>query len=252
MNGMNTFSLSSFINASWKIFKRHWKFLVLLWLATGIVQLFLQFIEQSSEHGHIEIVLRIVAMIFVAIISIMISLGWANTTLSLVRQDKGQWSQFETEPGAWLRLIKVSLWFVLYMVVWSVIAAAVFAILGIIGLFVHVHVLAIIGGILAYIAVIVTMVYFALRYQFITYAVLDYPNLTSHQIFKKAGQITKGHLLDLLGLLIVLGLINIAGLICIVIGLAVTIPLTKLAKAQAYESLKNNLAHTTPHHEPIA
>ena len=199
MNGMNTFSLSSFINASWKIFKRHWKFLVLLWLATGIVQLFLQFIEQSSEHGHIEIVLRIVAMIFVAIISIMISLGWANTTLSLVRQDKGQWSQFETEPGAWLRLIKVSLWFVLYMVVWSVIAAAVFAILGIIGLFVHVHVLAIIGGILAYIAVIVTMVYFALRYQFITYAVLDYPNLTSHQIFKKAGQITKGHLLDLLG-----------------------------------------------------
>jgi uncharacterized membrane protein len=57
-------------------------------------------------------------------------------------------------------------------------------------------------------------------------------------VFKKAGAFTKGNLLQLLGFNIVTGLVNMLGLICLVVGLAVTIPTTKLAQVKVYEYLK--------------
>ena len=223
------------ISAGWSTFKKHWKFIILASIATGVAQFVLQLFERGARD---EMVLAIIASLVVALIGIVITLGWSRVILALNRHDNADFETFKTSPDAWIRLIKTGIWYALYFLMYAAIAVLPFAILTLIGILTVIDTMTVIGVVLASTAFVLLACYFGLKYQFMYFTVLDYPNLRSKAIFKKAGEITKGSLLQLLGFGIITGLLNILGIVCLVVGLAVTIPVTKLAQAKVYDFLK--------------
>lgn len=95
------------------------------------------------------------------------------------------------------------------------------------------------------ILIIVPGVIAALMLMFATYVVVD-RELGPIEALSESRRITKGHRLELLGLIIAVIAINILGLICIVIGLLVTIPFTSLALVHAYRLLEHHASEVAP------
>lgn len=242
---MNTFpSSKALIIASWHQYKKHWKFIILAGLATVAIQIVLQMVQNSAGYGGAGI--AFLATIFIGLIGIIITLGWTQVLLQLIRKDLATWDDFKTKSSVWVRFIKAMLWYIGYFIAFGFLAVVPFGVIIIIGLFTSLKFILVIGTALAGIAFALVAIYFAIRYQFITYTVLDYPDLSGRDIFKKSGAFTKGHMGDLLVFGIALGLLNILGAICLLIGLAITIPVTKLAKTRMYEHLKHHHAHSVP------
>ena len=183
------------------------------------------------------------ADLFATLIGFIIALGWAQVFLALIRKNISDWNDFKTEPMVWLRFIKTFLWYLGYIIAWGVICAIPFVVIAVIGLLIHIHVLASLGTILALIAFGCVAIYFGVRYQFIEFAVLDYPELTSRKIFKEAGRITNNKFLWLLGFDILMGLFNLVGFICLGVGLIITVPVSKIARTKVYDLLKVQHAH---------
>ena len=223
------------IKSGYHLFKNHAKFIILAGIATALAQLALQLIQSASQLNRGGG--SLLASLFVGLIGLIITIGWAKVLLKLVRGDGANWNDFKSQPEVWLRFIKAYLWYIGYMVAYGFIIALPFIIITIIGFFTNDIVLTV-GVILLSTALVVTAIYFGVRYQFLKYIVLDYPDTRSHDLFKKAGAITKGNLVQLLGFGIILGLVNLLGFICLVVGLAVTLPTTKLAQVKVYEYLK--------------
>ncbi len=228
------------ISSGYATFKKNWKFIILAGLATVVIEIILKILQRGVQ-GHA--IAEIFGAIVSVIISILIGLGWCKVLLSLNRTGTATWSTFETDSATWLRAIKVFVWYVLRFAYFFVISVLPFLIVALIGYLTHVHVVVVIGGVLAYATFLVSAIYVALRYQFMYYVALDNPGLRSKAIFKKAGELTKGNLLQLLGFGIVLGFYNLLGLICLVVGLAVTVPVSKLAHAKVYDFLKEKVSH---------
>lgn len=235
---MNTsFSLTSFVSGAWQTFKTHWKFIILAMLATGLVQIILQILQRGGERS--GAFSSLIASVVVGFMGIIIALGWSRVLLGLNRDNAATWDTFKTDSKVWLQYLKVILWYLAYLIGYGIVAVIIPAAVGIIGLATGIKVLAIVGGAVAGVAALMVAIYFGVRYQFTNYVTLDNPQLASREIFKKTGAITKGYFWKLLGFGIVMGLINILGLICLLVGLMVTVPLTKLAAARAYDFLKN-------------
>ena len=235
---MNTsFSIGEMLSQGWNTFKKHWKFIILAGIVTMVINLILRGVQNLAPHK--GLVLAIIFTVVIIVISIIIKLGWTQVLLQLNRVDTAILSTFKTQPSVWLRYVKVCIWSFLYFIGYGVLITIPFTILIGIGFFAQVGWLTTLGAILSSTAFVVFAIYFSIRYQFLTYATLDYPELRSRAIFKKAGALTKGSLLHLFGFGVVLGLVNLLGLICLVIGLAATIPTTRLAHARVYDYLKN-------------
>jgi len=236
------------IASGWTTFKKHWKFIVFASIATAAVEIALQILERGVDGQNF--ILAIIFAIVAIIISIAIKLGWSRVLLGLNRHDSADFETFKTGPETWIRLIKTFVWYLLYFLMYAVMCVLPFAILGLIGVLTSIDFLATAGAVLAAAAFLILAIYFAIRYQFIYFTVLDYPHLRSKAVFKKAGEVTKKNLLGLLGFGIVIGLLNLVGLVCLVIGLIFTVPVTKLAKAKVYDFLKNkNHKHANHTHE---
>jgi uncharacterized membrane protein len=243
---MNThkFSFGAMIKSGWHTFKTHWKLIWLAGFATAIIQAILQMIQSSANNDSGEHKLfSILAVIFVFLIGLIIKLGWSKVFLGFVRSHTVTWNTFKTDPNVWLKYIKVMLWYIGYMIMYMIGGAVIGFILIIIGKLAGSQIVTVIGTVLAVIAFIVVAIYFSVKYQFTNYAVLDYPELSSRNVFRKSGALTKGNFWRLFGFAIVLALFNILGLICLVIGLAFTIPTSKIAMTKVYEFLKEKHEH---------
>jgi uncharacterized membrane protein len=73
---------------------------------------------------------------------------------------------------------------------------------------------------------------------FLSFITIEHPGISGWAALKKSATMTKGHMGKLIGYMLVLGLINIIGFLCLIIGLLITIPVTKLAIAYLYQQLK--------------
>jgi len=249
---MNTIPIKDSIKSAWHIFKKHWKFIILAIIATGLVQVILNLIQRGAAGSGVFI--SLVASVFVGIIGIIIALGWSRVLLAFIRHDSANWDTFKTKSSVWIRYIKVMIWYILYLLMWAVAVVLPFGILMGIGALVGISVIVWVGAILGGLAFIIVATYFGVRYQFTNFATLDHPEMKSRDIFKKAGEITRGHLWKLIGFAAVLLLVNLAGLICLVVGLIVTIPVSKLAQAKMYDYLKGKKGATVHVHAatPVA
>ena len=226
------------IKSGYNLFKNHAKFIILAGIATIIVQSLLQLIQSGARMNREGFFLEFIVTIFVALVGLVISIGWSKVFLKISRGDGANWNTFKSEPALWLKFIKTYLWYIGYFIAYTLAASILFIIITIIGITTGTFWLGIVGAILAGIAFVGVAIYFKVRYWFLNYVILDNPEMRSRDTFKHAGLLTKGSLFQLFGFMVVLGLLNLLGLICLVVGLLVTIPTGEIAKAKTYEFLK--------------
>lgn len=230
------------LKSGWHTFKKNWKFIILLGIATVIAQIIVKGAEQASIDR--SPILSIALWLVSTILAIIISLGWSKVFLQLVRHNHADWNTFKTEPKQWLLYIKTSLWLAAYSFGYMIIAALPFIILGIIGSYADVYWLQM-GSVIAGIAAASGVgIYMAIRYQFLSLSVIDAPvsSSGSRNLFKKTGAITEKHWFQLLGFALVTVLLAIIGVLCLVIGLIIVIPVVSIAKAKIYDILKSHHA----------
>lgn len=106
---------------------------------------------------------------------------------------------------------------------------------------------AIISGVIiviGFILLIVPGIYFALRFLFVPYLVVD-RKLSPMDALKESSRITKGQKGALLLLLLALLALNILGAIALVVGLLVTIPMTMLSIVHAYRTLEHRASEVS-------
>jgi len=238
MTTQTSFSFGAMIKSGYQLFKNHAKFIILAGLTTFIVQMLLQLIQNGAQMSRGGFIIDIIVTIFVGLIGLVITIGWSKVFLKIGRGNGATWNDFKSEPVVWLKFIKAYLWYFAYFIAYVFVASIIFIILAIIGLVANIHWLVIVGTILGAIAFVVVSVYFGIRYKFMKYVILDNPEMRSRDMFKHAGLITKGSLIQLFGFTITLGFLNLLGLICLVVGLLVTIPTSKIAEVKVYEYLK--------------
>lgn len=231
----HTFSFGPMLRSGWETFKKNWKFILLAGIATIIIYFLVNIVQMQFES------ILLISLLFSLVgilVGIVLTIGWTKVFLTLVRNTTAQWETFKTQPVIWLRYIKTYIWYILYMAVCAIGCAIPGAILATVGFFTDIYWLLVVGVVLASTGFVLTVIYYMIRYQFLNFAVLDYPELSSRAIFKQAGIITKGHLLKLFGFGVVVGLINLVGVIPLGLGLIITIPMTKLAQTKVYTTLK--------------
>ncbi len=90
---------------------------------------------------------------------------------------------------------------------------------------------------LGFFLLVVPGIYWAIKYQLFSYLIVE-EGMGPVEAMEKSGQITRGAKWDLFVFAILLGLINLAGLLCLYIGLLVTIPVSMIAMAHMYKTLR--------------
>ncbi len=227
---IQTFSTKEMLRSSWHLFKSNKRFIISAAAITIIINFLLQIIQSNSGT---------LGALFTFFISILITIGWTKIFLGIISNESVSWNTFKSEPVVWLRFIKTYIWYILYIIGYSVVVLLVPTIITIIGLVAGIDAMVVIGVILGSTAFVFITIYFGVRYQFLKFTALEYPDLTSRDIFKKAGALTDGIFWKLFLFGMVLGLVNILGFVCLVIGLFATIPTTKIAQAKVYHYLKS-------------
>lgn len=95
------------------------------------------------------------------------------------------------------------------------------------------------------ILIIVPGIIAALMLMFATCIVVD-RELGPIEALSESRRITKGHRLQLLGLIIAVAAINALGILCLVVGLLITLPFTFLALVHAYRLLEHHASEVAP------
>ena len=86
---------------------------------------------------------------------------------------------------------------------------------------------------------IIPGIYFGTKYMFVTYAIVD-RDAKIGEAFSLSGKWTKGAKWKLLGLGILVILVNLLGVLALIYGLLVTVPVTMIASAYAYDRLSKS------------
>lgn len=211
---METFRVGEAVRFGWEKFKGHFIF---LWTALGIVwgiSIFFRLVQESLDKENLTDGLLIGVIIFIALLGFVLGailqLGLIRLFIDLVDQD--------TED-------RLKMLFSQHKLFWRYLGASVLY-----GLMVG----------FGLILLIVPGIYFALKYQFFSYLIVD-KNLGVFDALKKSGEITKGVKWKLFGFWFALVGLNILGLLVLLVGLLVTIPTSILAYIYVYRTLSKRL-----------
>ena len=98
---------------------------------------------------------------------------------------------------------------------------------------------------IAFIVGLVLVLYFSVVTKFSVYALIDGSGIFAS--IKKSFEIIEGSFWKIVGLLIVTALFNILGIIALVVGLAVTVPVSTIMFGYAYHKLVEHYNHTHSH-----
>lgn len=223
----------SAVSSAWSAFKKNWKFIVPAVLVTVVVYVVLQALQQNSQQ---HVFLSLIVALIATIVGIAVTLGWSNIVLKLVRNHSVDWNDFKTNTKSWFPYFLARLIYALFMIVAAlVIGAPLILILG--SAITASPVLMVIGIILS-LAGVVLFIWIAIRYMFVSFVIIDHPQMGAWSIMKESARLTKGHTVELFVFGLLLLLVNIVGLILIVIGLIITVPVSKIAAGYVYEQLK--------------
>ena len=166
-------TVSSLLSAGWAIFKKNWKFIISAALVTVVIMIVLQIIQDATNrHFGASLIMTIISIIA----SIAITLGWSRVLLNFVRNGSAQWNDFKSKLKTWKGYIIAMIVFNIYKIialllilpfVFSVINSRGVANLGLIIPFIIIGIV----GILA-------VVWLSIRYVFIAFIAVDYPELS--------------------------------------------------------------------------
>lgn len=221
----NSLHTRSFIAQAWGLFKKHWKFIIPAGIATLAVMWLIEIIF-PTDRGWGFLVLN---YIIGTLLSLALSLGWAQVLLRMVRGNSSTWSDFKTQPRLWGKYFIAQLLVSLVMLVcFGIIMAVV-----LLGLFSGSGIAMVVGAVVTCIAVAV-LVWFSIRMSFLVFIALDHSDLGIVAMLKKAFAITQGNVWMLIKLAFWQLLVTLLGIIALVVGLIVAIPVVYLASVCAY------------------
>lgn len=205
---MESFSIMSVLKTAWEKFKEHFIF---LWILGGVYMgsvIFLSLLgERFEESAFLSLIITLITIVFGTIVQ----LGFIKALLELVSTNE--------EKG-------IAIVFSQYHLFWRYLVASIlFQFLIIFG----------------FILLIIPGVYFMMKYQFFSYAMID-KNLGIADAFKQSAEMTRGMIWKLIGFSLALLILNVAGALFFVVGLAVTIPVTMVAYTILYFTLQKRLA----------
>lgn len=101
------------------------------------------------------------------------------------------------------------------------------------------YVLYILLVVIGFILLIVPGLYFAIKYQFVQYLIVD-KKMDVIEAFKESSKMTNGHKWNLLLLVLLYVAIVILGVMALGVGLLVAIPIVMVAQAYVYKKLSSN------------
>lgn len=200
---LSEITFGNLIKRGWTLLKENFVFLAGSFLAVIIIQMLFSALigegGQSSEGAaSIFYLLMQIVMQFVAI-------GWLNVAIRASRNEPLEVSNFIDKAGLFFKFILTNL---------------------------LVSVLVMVGLIL----LIIPGIYLALKYMFVTYAVVD-KGVGPFEALTISGKLTKGIKLKLVLYGLGFAGLNLLGVLALGIGLAITMPITMLAYAVLYNAL---------------
>ncbi len=219
----------------WNIYKKHWKFIIPLGIATVVAQFFIRLIQQSVLEDHVF--LGFVLWILGILVSIIVTIGWAKVNLALVRTHTATWETFKSTNEEWMHFFKAAVWVFLYAIGYMILALIPVMIIGLIGILTAVSWLQLVALSAAVIIMVVVGIYLSIRYQFYPFIVLDNKELNGKAIAQKSAHLTRGAMLMLFGWALLSVLIAIIGLLFAGIGLVIALPIISLVQVIIYEHL---------------
>ena len=198
-----SFSISAILKLAWGLFKKHWQFLILAALAVIAIEIiFIILIGFTS--GVVSTLLLLISYI----IQIIYTVGFINIFITIARGNKPSWSSF---------IEKISLFgkYILGVILYGLIV------------------------LLGFVLLIFPGIYFAIKYGFWFYVLIENPDMGVIKTFKKSAMITKNIKLKIFLAGFVFSLVSSAGLILLGVGLLVTAPLAAISTALMYVTLRN-------------
>jgi uncharacterized membrane protein len=226
----HTLSIKSIVSQSWETFKKNWKFIIPAMIITGLLGAGFNMV--SSERSAI---LGIIGMIVSFVIGIAITLGWAQVLLKYTTGHVATTEDFISKKLQWKTYVVGYVIVIIFTsLAGSLLVVPLFGIIASGGTSIPLIVISSIIGLIS----LVLLVFISVRYMFLSFIAIEHPGISGWAALKKSATMTKGHIGKLIGYMLVLGLINIIGFLCLIIGLLITIPVTKLAIAYLYQQLK--------------
>lgn len=195
------FSIGEALQFGWRKTREHSGLLFQILLTIFALQVVSEIVDRVLH----DTILGILASVALAVLSVVISAGFALVALRLAEGHAAHYR--DLFPRAQL--------------VW------------------HFFCVSLVAGLLTlvgFLLLIVPGVYLLLRFSMARFAVVDGAGIL--ESLKRSGRMTHGRKWHLLGFFLLMVLLNIAGALLLLVGLLVTIPVSMLAWAHVYHKLK--------------
>jgi len=196
-------AIGAILKDTWAIFKANWIQIYLLLALPFVTMLVLQFI--TSRGAFSGLFGLIVELTFLAI-QVVVSMGILKGMLAIVRGGTVDLDTILSTKHLLLRYI------------W-----ATFLLSLLIGL--------------GFIFFIIPGIYFAIRYMFVPYLIVD-QELTASDAMKESSRLTKGLKWDILAFMVITLVLGYSGVLLFVIGLLVTLPFISISYPVFYDRVK--------------
>lgn len=188
----------------WDILKQTWKKMALAVIVFIAFQVLVQLSDeavQKSQSATLSLLVGLASLV----LGIVLQSGMIAFSLRLIREKTAEVSDLFAQKGVWLNFF---------------IAMLAYEFLVVLGM----------------LLLIVPGIYWAAKYSFVQYLVVD-KKMSLSDAFRKSGTMTQGKIMKILGFWFLAILVNFGGLIALGVGLLVTLPTTQLASALLYEKL---------------
>lgn len=202
-----TFSIKEILGVGWDQFKKQWKFLVPFALATIILVVLMQILFGAES----SFVIALIGILVMMLVQALIKIAWTTITLDIVDGKTAGWADAKTNVHLWWK-------FVLGNILYGIIVNIGFLLL------------------------IIPGIYFATKYQFFTFALIDNKDLGIWDAFKESARVTNGAKWKLFGLWFVFLGVAVLGFLALGVGILVAAIVIAIAMAAVYRKLSTQTA----------
>ncbi len=211
MNYMKKISVIESWGVAWGVFKKNWLIVLYAAFVPALISFLLEIISKKAvtwlDAGVIVLVLGTLYFVLRFFFSMLLNLGTLRIQLGVMNGNKMKYSDLFNPKGLYWKFIGGT---ILYSLV-------------------------VLGGL---ILLIIPGIYFAIRYLFVPYLIID-KNMNIGDAFAKSTEMTNGKKWSILAFLIVTIIFSLLGLIVLFVGVVFTSAIAYLAIIHMYQTLLN-------------
>ncbi|HHZ97709.1 MAG TPA: hypothetical protein EYN67_19690 [Flavobacteriales bacterium] len=206
---MSTISISNIVSEAWALFKEHASSIIVIMLVYFGTTILISLIGIGVTGA--SIIMSVLFQVLQSVIGVILALGFYKIFLNIL---DGQ------TPDIHTLFSQTSPNLIIHSFVGSIVMA-----------------LAVMAGL---IFLIIPGLYIAFRLQFFNLVLLDQDEPNFSEALKSSWEMTRGYVLDLLGIAIISAFIVMAGILALFVGIFIAIPVVSLMGVLVYRKLKAN------------